>query len=103
MMKTIVEGQRYNERVRQAISDQYVEYSKMYANTHKECLEVESKLNCQNSKKNLSYEEYVDLEKYLNNLREEMRVLKIQIDIWDAAREVCLNISDEICSMSNKK
>lgn len=92
----MVEQQRYNERVRQAISDKYVECSKMYTDTHKKCSEVESRLKAENAKKNLSYEEYVDLEKYLNNLKEEMKVLRIQIDIWDAAREVCLNVSDEM-------
>lgn len=91
-----MEEQRYNKRVRQAISDKYVEYSKMYADTHKEFLEAESRLKGENAKKNLSYEQYVDLEKYLNNLKEEMKVLRIQIDIWDAAREVCLSVSDEM-------
>lgn len=76
-----MEEQRYNKRVRQAISDKYVEYSKMYADAHKEFLEAESRLKGENAKKNLSYEQYVDLEKYLNNLKEEMKVLRIQIDI----------------------
>lgn len=92
----MISEQRYNQRVRQAISDKYVEYSKMYADTHQEMLEVEAELRAKNAKKNLSYEQYVDLEKYLNNLKEEIKVLRIQIDIWDAAREVCLNVSDEM-------
>ena len=25
-----------------------------------------------------------------------MKMLRIQIDIWDAAREVCLSVSDEM-------
>lgn len=29
----MIDEQRYNQRVRQAISDKYVEYSKMYADT----------------------------------------------------------------------
>lgn len=99
----MIEEQRYNERVRQAISDKYVEFSKRYSDTHKECSEAESRLKAENAKKNLSYEEYVDLEKYLNNLREEMKMLRIQIDIWDAAREVCLNISDEMFRKSKRK
>ena len=51
-----MEEQRYNKRVRQAISDKYVEYSKMYADTHKEFLKVESKLKGENAKKKLSYD-----------------------------------------------
>lgn len=98
-----MEEQRYNKRVRQAISDKYVEYSKMYADTHKEFLEAESRLKGENAKKRLSYDEYVDLGKYIFKLREEMKVLKIQIDIWDAARAICLDIIDEECGKAKRK
>lgn len=98
-----MDEQRYNKRVRQAISDKYVEYSKMYADTHKEFLKAESRLKGENAKKKLSYDEYVDLGKYIFNLREEMKVLKIQIDIWDAAREICLDIIDEECGKAKRK
>jgi hypothetical protein len=86
----------YNTRVRQAISDEYIECSNMYSAIHKKCAEIESKLQDRNTKKTLSYEEYIDLEKYLNSLKEEMKTIKIQIDVWNAAREICLDIADEI-------
>lgn len=41
-------------------------------------------------------EESIDLERCLNRLLEEIKTLEIQIDIWDAAREICLDVSDEM-------
>lgn len=95
-MNTIPNERKYNERVRQVISDKYVEYSNMYSAAQKKCAEIESRLRDRTTKKTLSYEEYIDLERCLNRLLEEIKTLEIQIDIWDAAREICLDVSDEM-------
>ena len=47
--------------------------------------------------------EYIDLERCLNRWQEETNTLKVQIDIWDAAREICLDVSDEMNKMQKYK
>lgn len=95
-MNTIPDERKYNERVRQAISDKYIEYSKMYSAAQKKCADIESRLQNRTTKQTLSYEEYIDLERCLNRWQEETNTLKAQIDIWDAAREICLDVSNEL-------
>lgn len=57
-----MEEQRYNQRVRQAISDKYVEYSKRYADIHKEYIKNEIEYKSKSAKKTLSFEQFIDLE-----------------------------------------
>ena len=86
--------EKYNTRVRQAISDSYMEYSKTKAMTEKELENVNERLRCE--AKTLPYRDYISLQKKSAMLAQEIVELSIQIDIWDKAREICLNIADEM-------
>ena len=85
---------KYNTRIRQAISDEYVKCSNERNKISKECIEIEEKLK--NEVDKLTYEQYVLLEKKLGDLQQEYSELTIKIDVWEEAREICLNIADEM-------
>ena len=59
-------------------------------------IEVEEKLNDPDTKMQMSYAEYVELEKKEKELEAAMNKLKIERDVWDQAREICMNIADEM-------
>lgn len=86
--------EKYNTRVRQAISDNYMEYSKTKAMAEKERETVIERLRLE--AKTLPYRDYVSLQEKAERLAKEIEELNIQIDIWDKAREICLNIADEM-------
>ena len=86
--------EKYNTRVRQAISDNYMEYSKTKAMTEKERETVIERLRLE--AKTLPYRDYVSLQEKAERLAKEIEELNTQIDIWDKAREICLNIADEM-------
>ena len=86
--------ERYNTRVRQAISDNYMEYSKTKVMVEKERETVIERLRLE--AKTLPYRDYVSLQEKAERLAKEIEELNIQIDIWDKAREICLNIADEM-------
>ena len=86
--------EKYNTRVRQAISDNYMEYSKTKAMVEREREAVVEKLRTE--KRTLPYSDYVSLQEKVERLTKEIEELNIQIDIWDKAREICLNIADEM-------
>ena len=86
--------EKYNTRVRQAISDNYMEYSKTKAMAEREREAVIEKLRAE--RRTLSYNDYIPLQEKAERLAKEIEELNIQIDIWDKAREICLNIADEI-------
>ena len=86
--------EKYNTRVRQAISDNYMEYSKTKAMAEKERENVIERLRLET--KTLPYRDYIALQEKADRLVKEIEELNIQIDIWDKAREICLNIADEM-------
>lgn len=89
---------RYNTRVRQAISDKYVECSKKKQEISNQMILLRSKLSdYMTGNIVLTYKEYIDLKSSLNILHDEEDELDIEIAVWDEAREICLNIADEMC------
>lgn len=86
--------EKYNTGVRQAISDNYMEYSKTKAMAERERETVIERLRTE--KRTLPYSDYVSLQEKAERLAKEIEELNIQIDIWDKAREICLNIVDEM-------
>ena len=84
---------KYNTRVRQAISDELVKCSRRkqeYKNKHA-CIMV----RLASEKDTLPYSEYMQLAKERDFLVKMQEVEDIKLDIWDMAREICLNIADE--------
>ena len=87
----------YNTRVRQAISDKYVECTKRKQEISKQLIDLRTKLSeFMNGDGSMTYKEYIDLKSSLDILSLEYDELDIHIAVWDEAREVCLNVADEM-------
>lgn len=86
--------EKYNMRVRQAMSDEYVKCSKRKCQLSREYEEVLEKLETE--KDTLSYRQYKGLECEADDLKRKYENEKIRLDVWDQAREICLNIADEM-------
>lgn len=84
---------KYNTRVRQAISEEFVKCSKR----KQECLMNLSVVlrRLASEKDTLLYSEYMRLEKEKDCLMKELQAEEIRLEVWDMARELCLNIADE--------
>lgn len=89
---------RYNTRVRQAMSDKYVECSKRKQENEQEILKAKRKLTSyMDGEEQLTYKEYIDVRSTIDILSLENNELDIELAVWDEARELCLNIADEMC------
>lgn len=86
--------EKYNTRVRQTMSDEYVKCSKRKCQLLKEYEEVAERLKTE--KDTLSYRQYKGLECEADKLKRKYENEKIRLDVWDQAREICLNIADEV-------
>lgn len=86
---------RYNTRVRHAISDKLIECRNIRGNFVRRREWIINYL--EENKDTITYKEYTKLERELKDIEKENERLKICEDIWDQAREVCLDIADEMC------
>lgn len=86
--------EKYHTRVRQAMSDEYVKCTKRKCQLSKEYEEIIERLKTE--KDTLSYREYKELECKADDLKMQHETEKIRLDVWDMAREICLNIADEV-------
>lgn len=86
--------EKYNTRVRQAMSEEYVKSSKKKAQLQRKCEDILESLAT--GKDNLSYNEYVALEEKARKIQRQYEDEQIRFDIWDQAREICLNVADEV-------
>lgn len=86
--------QKYNTRVREAMSEEYVKSSKKKAQLQRQYEKVLERLDTEVSK--LCYNEYITLQKRAEDLKWLYEDEQIRFDTWDKAREICLNIADEV-------
>lgn len=86
--------EKYNTRVRQAMSDEYVKCAKRKTQLLKKYEEVAERLKIE--KDTLSYRQYKELECKADDLKRQHEYEKIRHDVWAQAREICLNIADEV-------
>lgn len=84
----------YNTRVRQAISDEYVKCGKRYDEYSKKYMILHERLVSEQD--TLSHTEYVRICEEVDELIRLMRLENLKRDVWDEAREICLNIADEL-------
>lgn len=85
----------YNTKARNAMNKEYDRTIKEKSKKEIELLEIEGKLNDENSKTQMSYAEYTALEKRAKALEQDIQRLSIEQKIWESAREICVNIADE--------
>lgn len=84
----------YNTRIRQAISDEYVKCSKQrqeYTNLYGD---LTARLI--DGRDTLLHTEYIQICEERDEIVKLMRLEDIKLDVWDQAREICLNIADEM-------
>lgn len=86
--------EKYNTKIRQAINNEYVKCSKRKNQLTRDLEEIAVKL--EENKNTLTYNKYISLENEASRLHQEIKNEKIKIDVWDMAREICLNIVDEM-------
>ena len=88
---------RYNTRIRHAISDEYVKCNKKRDDISKLMSFLEQNLvDFMNGITVLTYKEYMDIKNEIETLRREHDKLTVASDIWRNAREICLDIADEM-------
>lgn len=83
---------RYNSAVRCYISDEYVRVSKELQLKKLQYSEIYEQLH----DKSISHSDYLDKEKYLKILQNDIRRLEVELNTLDAAREICLNTTDKV-------
>lgn len=87
-------GNKYNTAIRRAISDRYIECSKQRKQKQDELVEISRQLA--EGKNTIPYQDYLDLKDRSAYLLTEVGDLSIELNTWDKAREVCLNVIDEV-------
>lgn len=86
---------KYNTAVRRAISNKYVECTKKKCEIGRKMTDLYSLLHSEEGR-NLPYGQYVKLETDLEYYEREHTRLRIELDIWSEAREICMDIADEM-------
>lgn len=88
---------RYNAEIRKAISAKYVECGKREAEIDWDTQELQSRLTrFMDGLDIISYQDYIDIRSSIDRLHHEKHVLSIQKIVWNEARELCLNIADQV-------
>ena len=86
---------RYNTKVRQVMSDKYKETSQKKAELENKLYAISLQLTKDEIKKTMAYSEYMELNRLTKVIQTEIDRLNIECDIWDKAREICMDIADE--------
>ena len=89
---------RYNTKVRQAMSNKYKETSKKKKELEDELCLISYHLSSNETKNTLTYKEYCDLKQKAETIQREINRLSIENKVWDEAREICMDIADEECN-----
>lgn len=83
---------KYNEVVRQKISDRLISASNERARFVRERDSIADAISLPDVK----HSDYVGGEIQIRALTERIKELEIEIRVWDAARDICLDTSDEL-------
>ena len=82
----------YNSRVRDLMSQEYRRVSadkQRYMDRRFELIKLMSDYS-------VSYRDYINYEKELNNIDQDLVVLNIELNVWDKAREIYFEVADEM-------
>lgn len=86
---------KYNTAVRRAMSDKYVECTNKKCEIGRKIHDLYSLLHSDEGK-NLPYRQYRKLETDLKCYEQEHNRLRIELDIWSEAREICMDLADDM-------
>lgn len=86
---------RYNTKVRQAMSDNYVRTSREKVKLENELITISRQITNDEVKSTMTYKDYMELKQKAETIKRDIYRLSIEFEIWDKAREVCMDIADE--------
>jgi hypothetical protein len=92
--KTMDEN-RYNTKVRLAMSERLKKCSKDKYESERRIIDINDTFLTKSHE--LSYTEACELIEERKRLEKDIERLTIERELWDAAREICLDIADEMC------
>lgn len=84
----------YNARVRQAVSDELVRTGNSIRIYRDEINRITKTL--EDNYDSITHKEFLELEDRLKCINEAIKTLTIIRGVWDQAREICLDIADEM-------
>lgn len=82
----------YNTQVRLRISDRYVSIGVQVDEYHKQMVYLQKRL----SEEDISHKDYMKLAKDLARTEDIIASLEEQRKVWAEAREICLEVADEM-------
>lgn len=85
---------RYSTMVRMAISDKYVECTKLKNELTEQILNIHERLV--NEKCILPYQDYMELQEEYERLEMAYHDQRVMLYVWDQAREICMECADEV-------
>ena len=86
---------RYNTKVRLAMSERLKKCSKDKYESERRIIDINDTFLTKSHE--LSYTEACELIEERKRLEKDVERLTIERNLWDAAREICLDIADEMC------
>lgn len=84
---------KYNTKVRMAMSYKFVKLGKQISETKREIIQLTEKLN--QGRATIPYDEYITLERDRDFLNDTLYRYEIERSVWDEAREICLTVAED--------
>ena len=84
----------YNHKALDAIREEYKRCAKEQVELRKQYIELWHRH--QHEKDYITYREYQKLEHDIKYLENKMIRIDAELNTWDKAREICMNIADEV-------
>lgn len=90
-----VDGNRYNTKVRRAMSDRLKKCSKDKYEAERRIIDINNEFLTKQHE--FTYVQACELIEERKRLEKDIERLTIERNLWDAAREICMDIADEMC------
>lgn len=82
----------YNTQIRMRISDRYCSVGEQIQKAHKSLIDIQKRL----SDSELTHKNYLKLTKGQKQIEDNLVRLEIEREVWGLAREICLEVADEM-------
>lgn len=86
----------YSSRVMNEIRKEYRNTGKEIQNLRNKITELENLFRSEESY-SLTVKEYFDKSNELNECKKQLNTKIIERNVWDRAREICMDLEDEVC------
>lgn len=85
---------KYNAATYKAISYKFIECSKLMKQKKDELAIITDRLD--NSIETMYHQGYLELKGKYDRISQEINDLSVELNTWDKARKICLNVIDEV-------